>query len=289
LKKILVTGSNGQVGNELRILSENFNEFLFEFVDIAELDLTIDTQVDQYLTSNRMDYIINCAAYTAVDKAEEEPELCSKVNAEAVGFIARAAKKSGSRLIHISTDYVFDGEFNQPLDELAKPNPVSVYGKTKLEGECLVQQVLDNAYIIRTAWVYSTFGKNFVKSIINLCRQRTELGVVCDQFGSPTYARDLAHSILHIVRSIDSNKVDAPGTYHFSNEGAATWYDFAYAINEHFGFSCVVRPISSFQYKTAAMRPKFTVLDKAKIRKTFGLQIPHWTASLKECLSKIEP
>ena len=284
MKRILVTGANGQLGSEIKELSKNY-PFEFTFIDVAELDLTGDLK--PFFDQNAFNYIINCAAYTAVDKAEEEKTLCMKINADAVGALASIAKTQKARLIHISTDYVFDGEFNQPIDESAEPNPLSVYGVTKLEGEKRVKETLDNAYIIRTAWVYSTFGKNFVKTIASLAKQRPELTVVADQFGSPTYARDLALAIMTIVSSVENKTTDRPGTYHFSNEGAITWYDFAMFIKDHYGFDCKIKPIKTFEYKTAAVRPKFSVLDKTKFKKTFGADIPHWSHSLKECLNKL--
>jgi dTDP-4-dehydrorhamnose reductase len=283
LKAILVTGGNGQLGSELKSLSSQY-PFKFTFVDYAELDITDENAIKSFFGKNNFDFIINCAAYTAVDKAEEDKDICKKVNADAVAFIANAVKQQKSKLIHISTDYVFDGEFNQPIDENAKPNPLSVYGRTKLEGEENVRRILSDAIIIRTAWVYSTFGKNFVKTISSLAKQRPELTVVSDQFGAPTYARDLAVAIMTIVTS----NADLPGTYHFTNEGSISWYDFAMAINDHYGFNCKIKPIKTFEYKTAAVRPKFTVLDKTKIKKTFGIDIPYWSHSLKECLNKLE-
>lgn len=286
MKRILVTGSNGQLGSELRELSEKY-PFEFVFTDIDNLNLLDEPATKTFFSKNSFGYIINCAAYTAVDKAEEEKDICRKVNADAVRIVASAAKSQNARLIHISTDYVFDGEFNQPIDESATPNPLSVYGTTKLEGERHVTETLDNAYILRTAWVYSTHGKNFVKTIANLAKQRPELTVVADQFGSPTYARDLASAIMTIISNIEGKIVDKPGTYHYSNEGAITWYDFAMFINDHFGFSCKIRPIKTTEYKTAAMRPKFSVLDKTKYKATFDTDVPHWSHSLKECLNKI--
>jgi dTDP-4-dehydrorhamnose reductase len=284
--RILVTGGNGQLGSELRALSSMY-PFDFTFVD-AELDLVDHIAVRKFFDVNRFGFIVNCAAYTAVDKAEQEPELCSNVNAEAVGLLAEMSRQQNARLIHISTDYVFDGEFNQPIDETAATRPLSVYGKTKLDGEARVRDELDDAYIIRTSWVYSTFGKNFVKTIANLAKQKPELTVVADQFGSPTYARDLAAAIMTIVTSVAEGETDKPGVYHYSNEGAITWYDFAMFIRDHYGFDCKIKPIRTFEYKTAAMRPKFTVLDKTKIKKTFNIDIPHWSHSLKECLNKLE-
>jgi len=210
------------------------------------------------------------------------------VNAGAVRLLAQLSKQHNARLIHISTDYIFDGEFNQPIDESAAPNPLSVYGATKLEGEKYVLEELSNAYIIRTSWVYSTFGKNFVKTIGGLAKTRPELTIVSDQYGTPTYARDLAVVIMTIVTSTYEKKVDQPGVYHYSNEGAITWYDFAMFIKDHYGFDCKIRPIKTFEYKTAAARPKFSVLDKTKIKKTFGIDVPHWSHSLEECLNKIE-
>jgi dTDP-4-dehydrorhamnose reductase len=283
LNRILVTGGNGQLGSELKTLSAQ-SPFKFTFIDIAELDLLNEAATKTFFENNKFDFIVNCAAYTAVDKAEEEKDICKKVNADAVGVIASMAKQQQSRLIHISTDYVFDGEFNQPIDEEAVANPLSVYGKTKLEGEENVRRILDDAYIIRTSWVYSTFGKNFVKTIANLARSRAELTVVSDQYGSPTYARDLATAIISIIAS----GVDRPGTYNFTNEGAISWYDFAIAINDHYKFPCKIRPIKTSGYKTAAVRPKFSVLDKTKIKKTFGIDIPYWSHSLKECLNKLD-
>lgn len=288
MKKILVTGGNGQLGSELKLLAAAEPGWSFTFIDIDDLDISNEDSVKKYFTARSFDFLVNCAAYTAVDKAEEEQAICERVNAEAVRLLAGVCRESKIRMIHISTDYVFDGEMNQPIDETAQPRPVSVYGKTKLMGEKYVTSMLSDAYIIRTAWVYSQFGKNFAKSILNLARQREELGVVADQFGSPTYAADLAGAIVHIIRSISEGKKDEPGIYHYSNEGAITWFDFAFFIKEHFGLPCRIKPIRTSEYKTAAVRPKFSVLDKARIRNTFGLTIPHWHQSLKVCLNKLE-
>jgi len=283
LKKILVTGGNGQLGSELRSLASQY-PFEFTFIDQSEIDLTDHNAIRIFFSKNNFDHIINCAAYTAVDKAEEDKDLCKKVNADAVAVIAEMAKQQKAKLIHISTDYIFDGEFNQPIDETARPNPLSVYGKTKLEGEQNVLAALNDAIIIRTSWVYSTYGKNFVKTIAGLAKQRPELTVVSDQFGTPTYAKDLAVAIMSIITS----GVNQPGIYNFTNEGSISWYDFAVAINDHYGFNCKIKPIKTFEYKTAAVRPKFSVLDKTKIKKTFNIDIPYWSHSLKECLNKLE-
>lgn len=281
MRKILVTGGNGQLGSELKDLAAARPADEFTFVDLGDLDISDEASVQTYMSDRNFDFIINCAAYTAVDKAEEEKQLSEKVNADAVRILSTISVRKKIRLIHISTDYVFDGEFNQPIGEDAVPNPLSVYGRTKLQGE---KYLPADAYLIRTSWVYSTYGKNFVKTILNLARQREELSIVADQYGTPTYARDLAKVVLSII---DSGK-DAPGTYHYSNEGATTWFDFAYSIKEHFNLPCRVKPIRTAEYKTAAVRPKFSVLDKTRIKRTFDINIPHWSQSLKECLNKLE-
>ncbi len=288
MKSILVTGANGQLGSELRLLSSSHRNFKFTFVDVEQLDLLNAAAIESFFALNRFDFVIHCAAYTAVDKAESEPEICRAINAIAAGTIARCARSAGSNVFHISTDYVFDGNFNQPIDEDAQPNPKSVYGATKLEGERLVAEAAPNAYIVRTAWVYSTFGKNFVKTIAGLAKQRPELTVVADQYGSPTYARDLASALLAMVESVASGRVDQPGVYHFSGEGSISWYDFAVFIARAVNKDCNVKPIRTWEYKTAATRPTFSVLDKTKIKRVFGIEVPHWSVSLEECLEKLE-
>lgn len=285
--RILVTGSNGQLGSELKLLSAVYKKFAFTFIDVEEVDLTQSASIRNYFEGKSFDFLIHCAAYTAVDKAEEESRLAYSINADAVKVLAEICANKKIRMIHISTDYVFDGEANQPLAETATPNPVSVYGKSKLEGENHVLSILSNAFIIRTAWVYSTFGKNFVKSIRHLASQRESLGVVCDQIGTPTYAFDLAAAILQIVDALSQGSPAEPGIYHYSNEGVTSWYDFAYLLVGESKLNCHVHPISTAQYKTAAVRPKFSLLDKSKIKATFALQIPHWTESLKVCLLKL--
>jgi dTDP-4-dehydrorhamnose reductase len=285
--QILVTGSKGQLGNEIRTLSPDFKHFQFTFIDIDELDLSDPTAIKNYFQDKDFKVIINCAAYTAVDLAEDNQALAFQVNSESVRILAEIAKARKIRMIHISTDYVFDGESNQPIAETATPSPLSVYGHSKLEGEKHVLSLLPDAYVIRTAWVYSTFGKNFVKTISTLASQRHELTVVADQIGSPTYANDLASAILHIVDSIFVKKIDHPGVYHYSNEGAISWYDFAWFIVKHYGYPCVVKPIRTEEYKTKAVRPKFSLLDKKKIKTTFGITPPHWHDSLMRCLKKL--
>lgn len=285
--KILVTGANGQLGSELKTLAGTLPKAQFTFVDIEEMDLGSDQAINTFFEGKQFDFVINCAAYTAVDKAEQDQTIAYRVNADAVKAISLQCKQKNMRLIHISTDYVFDGAGNQPIREDASPNPLSVYGKSKLDGELAVTATLDNAYIIRTAWVYSTFGKNFVKTIAKLARERESLNVVSDQIGSPTYARDLAHAILQIVTKVSANEVDAPGVYHFSNEGVISWYDFAWFIVNFYALPCQVNAIPSEAYPTPAARPKFSVLDKSKLKSTFTIHVPHWYESLSNCLQEL--
>ncbi|MEJ1239086.1 dTDP-4-dehydrorhamnose reductase [Chryseolinea sp. T2] len=286
--KILVTGANGQLGSELRELSSSRTSDQFTFVDIAEMDLASDQAMHDFFDGKQFDFVINCAAYTAVDKAEEDSALAYRINAGSVKTLAGICKKKAIRLIHISTDYVFDGEGNLPISEDAVPRPLSVYGKSKLEGERHVLDMLDNAYVIRTAWVYSTFGKNFVKTIAKLAKERESLNVVSDQVGSPTYARNLAAVVLSIVDKVHAKEVDIPGVYHFSDEGVISWYDFAWFIAQTTGARCRINAIPSEEYPTPAVRPRFSVLDKRKIKKNFGISPPYWYDSLKECLSKLD-
>ncbi|MEJ7645976.1 MAG: dTDP-4-dehydrorhamnose reductase [Chryseolinea sp.] len=283
---ILVTGANGQLGSEIKRIASNGAAHNFTFVDIAEMDLGSDEAIIQYFQNKHFDFVINCAAYTAVDKAEEERTLAYRVNADAVKAIAEICREKGIRLIHISTDYVFDGRGNQPIASSTVPNPLSVYGKSKLAGEQHVLNTLSNAYIIRTAWVYSSFGKNFVKTIARFAKERETLSVVYDQIGSPTYARDLASAILTIIEKIGLG-VDQPGIYHYTNEGVISWYDLAVFIVKHYNLPCKVLAIPSEEYKTLAVRPNFSVLDKRKLKETFSIEIPHWHASLLECLEEL--
>lgn len=283
--RILVTGANGQLGNEIRRIASN--SYQYTFVDLEEMDLSDEQSIAAFFEGKDFDFLINCAAYTAVDRAEEESALAYLINAAAVKTIATICRERKIRLIHISTDYVFDGEGNQPITETATPNPLSVYGKSKLAGERHVQKILEDAYIIRTAWVYSTFGKNFVKTIIKLAKERGSLGVVYDQIGSPTYAKDLAGAIIKIIQAIESGRTDKPGIYHYTNEGVISWYDLAYFIVQYYNLRCRINPITTDEYKTLAVRPKFSVLDKRNLKSTFGIEIPHWHESLSDCLREL--
>lgn len=283
--KILVTGAKGQLGSEIRELSSS-SDYRFEFIDQEELDLTDLDSIESFLRQSNPDSIINCAAYTAVDKAEDEPEIAQKINAGAPGKIAQFCQKNNTRLIHISTDYVFDGDFNRPINEEDHPNPQSVYGKTKLDGENAVSDNFENAYIIRTAWVYSSFGSNFVKTMLRLGKEKKEVNVVSDQIGSPTYAHDLAQAILHIIKEIEGGN-DQPGIYHFSNEGVCSWYDFATEIMRLADLDCKVNPISTTEFPTKAKRPAYSVLDKGKIKNNFNIKAYNWIESLTHYISTI--
>jgi dTDP-4-dehydrorhamnose reductase len=286
--KLLITGAKGQLGSELQVLSTERKNDEFTFVDIEEMDLGTDRAIENYFEGRHFDFVVNCAAYTAVDKAEDDQVLAFRVNAGAVKAIADICKRKSMRLIHISTDYVFDGNGNLPIGEDTTPHPLSVYGQSKLDGERYVKETLDNAYVIRTAWVYSSYGKNFIKTISKLARERASLSVVNDQFGSPTYARDLASVILQMIDKISTGVVDIPGTYHYSNEGAISWFDLAWFIVHHERLSCQVLPIPSEDYPTRAVRPRFSVLDKRKLKHTFGIEIPHWYTSLEDCLNQLK-
>ena len=278
--KILITGCNGQLGNEIQLLEKQHPQHTFFNTDVAELDITNPEAIGQFVEENHIDGIVNCAAYTAVDKAESDTDFCRKLNADAPGYLAEAIERQGGWMIQISTDYVFDGTQHTPYREDAATCPNSVYGRTKLEGEQKVLSLCKRAMVIRTAWLYSTFGNNFVKTMLRLGREKKELGVIFDQIGTPTYARDLAVAIFAAIE-----KGIVPGIYHFSNEGVASWYDFTLAIHRLAGIeSCRVRPIHTTDYPTPATRPHYSVLDKSKIKETFGIEIPHWETSLAECI-----
>ena len=289
-KKIWVTGANGQLGTEIRGLSEKYSQFVFIFSDIDTLDLTDASKVSQFMEENQFNYVINCAAYTAVDKAEEDVTLAYQVNRNSIGYIAETAQQINAKVIHISTDYVFDGEGSEPYRETDPTNPQSVYGKSKLEGEEILRKSCPESIIIRTAWLYSSHGNNFVKTMMRLGRERESLNVVADQKGTPTYAGDLAQAVLDIITWVEHKENLPVGIYHYSNLGEITWYDFALKIHELAGITgCKVAPVGTDEYPVKAKRPQYSVLNKNKIQQTFQLQIPDWEDSLKKCISILEP
>jgi dTDP-4-dehydrorhamnose reductase len=282
---VMVTGANGQLGSELRAAAPGFPAFDFIFLSRDDLPIHRSEQVSAFFSKQQPAYVINCAAYTAVDKAESDREMAYLVNAVAPGILAQACKEHGAKFIHVSTDYVFNGDSPKPYVETDKTDPANVYGASKLQGEELTQANDPDAIIIRTAWVYSTFGNNFVKTMLRLMKERESLNVVNDQVGAPTYAADLAAAILQII---SGNKWEA-GIYHYSNKGRISWYDFAVAIKEISGAACIVNPIPSSQYPTPAKRPSFSLLDTEKIQQTFGIEIPEWRSSLIKCLQQLKP
>ncbi|HBF88667.1 MAG TPA: dTDP-4-dehydrorhamnose reductase [Bacteroidales bacterium] len=290
MAKILVTGAKGQLGNELFEISKKNKNHQFFYTDIDDLDILDKEMVKEFISGLKPNYLINCAAYTAVDKAEQEQELAEKVNFEAVKNISSVCKYQNVRLIHISTDYVFDGTSCVPYVENTKVNPISVYGKTKLKGEKAVLASSDSleAIIIRTSWLYSSFGNNFVKTILKYGKERNELKVVFDQIGTPTYARDLAKAIIEIIDYSENKNEFKKGIYNFSNEGVCSWYDFANEIVSFAKIDCIIKPIRTIEYPTAAIRPAYSVLDKSKIKSSFNIEIPYWKNSLKDCLKKIK-
>ena len=277
--KILITGCNGQLGNEMQLLEKENPQHTYFNTDVAELDITDQKAIEKFVSENAIDGIVNCAAYTAVDKAEENQDLCMKLNATAPDYLAQAIEKRGGWMIQISTDYVFDGTNHKPYTEADSVCPNSTYGRTKLAGEQAVMAGCKKSMIIRTAWLYSTFGNNFVKTMIRLGKEKPELGVIFDQIGTPTYARDLAVAIFAAI-----NQGIVPGIYHFSNEGVISWYDFTKAIHRIAGITtCRVRPLHTEEYPTPANRPHYSVLDKTKIKQTYSIEIPYWEESLVEC------
>ena len=283
MKNVLITGANGQLGNEMRVLSEANKEYTYFFTDVAELDICNEQAVMDFVKANDIKVIVNCAAYTAVDKAEENVELCTKLNADAVGYLAKAAEVNGTEFVQISTDYVFVGTAHIPYQETEPTCPNSVYGSTKLAGEQNALTLCSRSMVIRTAWLYSTFGNNFVKTMIRLGKERDTLGVIFDQVGTPTYARDLARAIFAAIR-----QGVVPGVYHFSNEGVCSWYDFTKAIHRIAGITdCKVNPLHTEEYPTPAKRPHYSVLDKTKIKNTYQIEILYWDDSLKECISQM--
>ena len=281
--KILVTGCNGQLGNEMQLLEKENPQHTYFNTDVAELDITDQAAIEKMVMDHAIDGIVNCAAYTAVDKAEDNQELCRKLNSLAPGYLAAAIAKRGGWMIQISTDYVFDGTNHTPYTEDAPTCPNSVYGVTKLEGEQAAQKACEKTMVVRTAWLYSTFGNNFVKTMIRLGKEKPELGVIFDQIGTPTYAHDLAVAIFAAI-----NQGVVPGVYHFSNEGVISWYDFTKAIHRIAGITtCHVRPLHTSEYPTPASRPHYSVLDKTKIKTVYGIEIPYWEESLEVCVRKL--
>lgn len=287
MHNVLVTGTNGQLGSEIKKISASFfNVFNFFYTDKEDLDITKIEAIDFFVKEFKIDSIINCAAYTAVDTAEDTTELADLINHKGVKNLGEIAKLYQLKLVHISTDYVFNGKACIPYNVNELTDPQSVYGTTKLAGEKVLQDLnLTNTIIIRTAWVYSEFGANFVKTMLRLGSERTQLNVIYDQIGSPTYALDLAQTILKILPKIVNSKVEV---YHYTNEGVCSWYDFAKAIFEITQIECKVAAIPTSAYPTKAKRPHFSVLDKEKIKNEFNVEIPYWRDSLKQCLKRID-
>lgn len=290
---ILVTGANGQLGNELQVIAPGFVDTRFLFVSKEALNIADALATEKYFSEHPIDYCINCAAYTAVDKAESEPENAFLINATAIANLATVCKINNTQLIHISTDYVFDGTASEPYKETDQTNPASVYGRSKLLGEELALQNDPSTIIIRTSWLYSSFKNNFVKTMLRLMKEKESgpadrhgINVVNDQFGSPTYAADLALAIMQIIASNKSK--ENPGIYHYTNAGVTNWYEFAVAIKKITNSTCTVNPITTAAYPTAAKRPAYSVLNTIKMTSTFGLSIPGWKDSLKQCLQLLK-
>lgn len=272
MKTVLVTGANGQLGKSIHRISSDYPELTFVFTDVAELDITNGKAVDAFFKSNKIAYCINCAAYTAVDKAEEEVDKAFLINATAAKNLAESCRNSGAVLIHVSTDFVFDGTKGAPYTEEDTPNPLSMYGKSKLKGEAYIQEIWDKHFIVRTSWLYSEYGNNFVKTMLRLAETRDEISVVNDQIGSPTYAGDLASFLLEIINKPSKDY----GIYHYSNEGSISWYDFAVEIFKQHKKAVGVSPIPASAYPTAAKRPAYSAMDLTKAKITFGNTVPLW-------------
>lgn len=289
--KVLITGAQGQLGNEFRFLAFTHPQFQFIHSDVDTLDITKLGAVRAFFAKHTPQYVINCAAYTAVDKAESEPALAAKINTNGPRNLAKICTETGATLLHISTDYVYHNRQNTPFKEGDATSPKGVYARTKLRGDLAAMQYCDRTVVVRTSWVYGTFGHNFVKTMRRLGAERAELGVVFDQIGTPTYARDLARTLLHIVAKLAAPGADLMamrGVFHYSNEGVTSWYDFTQAIFELSGITtCTLKPIESAAYPTPAQRPPFSVLNKAKIKAVFGLDIPHWRDSLAACIKDL--
>lgn len=290
MKKIVVTGSNGQVGSELQAIAAQFSDFEFIFTSRKDFDMSSLESIEDFFHHHLPDYCINCAAYTAVDKAENEAEEAKLTNATSVAYLAMNCKLMSVPLIHLSTDYVYHNGQNTPFSETDATNPLSVYAATKLEGDLLALDIHAPTMVIRTSWVYSSFGNNFVKTMLRLGKERENLSVVFDQIGTPTYARDLANAILTILTKVEKGEAelaDLHGIFHYSNEGVTSWYDFAKAIFVEKNIPCKVNPIESIQFPTPAKRPPFSLMNKNKIKTTFQINIPHWQESLKEMLALV--
>jgi len=286
---ILVTGSNGQLGSEIKEIAVDYNDFKFLFKDLPELNICKKDELNTFILNQNIDVVINCAAYTVVDKAEENVEIAEQVNSLGVQNLVNALEKVNGKLVHISTDYVFDGSNSKPYKESDHVNPLGVYGKTKRDGELFVINSTIDSIVIRTSWLYSSFGNNFVKTMYKLGNEKNSLNVISDQIGTPTYARDLAKVCLDIISTVDSEKISKKGkVYHYSNEGAASWYDFACSVMELSGSKCKVKAIQTIDYSTTAKRPHYSVLNKTKIKDHFKVDIPYWQESLKDCINKLK-
>lgn len=285
MSKVLVTGTNGQLGSEILAITTNYPQYNFTFADRSTLDLSNLCKLEDYFDNDSFDIIINCAAYTSVDKAESDEDLANTINNRAVSLLAKIAKKKNITLVHISTDYIFNGQNHRPYIETDPTDPQGIYGRTKRDGENAILEVSPkNSIIIRTSWVYSSFGNNFVKTMLRLGKDRNSLGVIFDQVGTPTYARDLAKTILEILPQIKNESTEI---YHYSNEGVASWYDFAKAIFELSNIQCQINPITTNQYPTPAKRPHYSLFNKSKIKNNFQITIPYWKDSLRECLESL--
>ena len=284
--KIVVTGANGQLGRSIRRLSVEHRELDFIFTDIDSLDIGNRDAVLAFAETHPVDFIVNCAAYTAVDKAEEEEEQCRRINTDAVAYLGEAAQHIGARILHVSTDYVFGGDSYMPYQESDPVLPTSVYGRTKLAGEKALSAVCPDAIIVRTAWLYSEYGHNFMNTMLRLGAERPEIRVVNDQIGSPTYAGDLAEAILSLLEKERQGEQNS-GIYHYTNEGVCSWYDFAHSIIRIAGLPAKVIPIPTREYPTAAKRPAYSVLSKEKIKREYHWVIPHWEDSLRKCLANM--
>ena len=280
MQTILITGSHGQLGSEMLQAAAGFPAFSFLYTDVEDLDICDKNALNDFVKTNHVNIIVNCAAYTAVDKAEDDIALCYKINSDAVRNIGEVANENGIKVVHISTDYVFDGTNHIPYIEDQPVCPSSVYGKSKLAGEQALMDSCEHAVIIRTAWLYSSFGNNFVKTMMKLGTERDSLNVIFDQIGTPTYAADLANTILQVL----SHTNFVPGIYHFSDEGVCSWYDFTKSIHRIAGITCDVRPIETKDYPVRTPRPHYSVLNKAKLKAVYGITIPHWEESLERCI-----